>query len=401
VRYWRIGIAVGVLLGTVALGAGAATYRRAHPSGTAARAAVTSTAAPAASPSGRRPIPRPADGTKIRELVVGDERSCALYIDGTVVCWGPSERSVTPVPEDPAPRRVEGVTDAVALVIGDHHGCVLDSAGRVTCWGYCDLACKAGQGAVLYAKPTLLADVPPLTIMAGDGYGDTTCGVGSEDERLHCWGVMSASATWFGDPVPPHVQHYVADELTSKGRYARFAHAGAVEIMTSGVGMSCTRFRDGHTRCFSDGITDGANMPFKSLEAPKDPVARMSGTLSQACFVLVSGDVECHSTDGVLRPPFGKPVRTAACAGDAICATAVDGSLLCQRYEWPGGGYRNVAGREREATYEARVREVGGRVRAIAASTYRFCALRDDDAVYCWDGYSGSPVERIALPATT
>jgi hypothetical protein len=304
------------------------------------------------------------------------------------------------VPEDPAPRRLEGVTDAVALIVGDEHGCVLDGAGRVTCWGYCDRACKAEQGATLYAKPTLLADVPPLTTMVGDGYGDTACGVGSEDERLHCWGVVSASATWFGDPVPPHVFHYVADDLSSKGRYARGANAGAVEMMTSGVGMACTRFRDGHTKCFSDGITDGESKPFESLAAPTAPVARMSGTLLQACFVLVSGEVECHSTDGILRPPFGKRVRTAASAGSDICASAVDGSLLCQRYDWAPGGNRNIAMLQREATYEPRVRDVGRPVRAIVSGTHRFCVLRDDDAVYCWDTYGDTAPERIALPAT-
>ena len=126
----------------------------------------------------------------------------------------------------------------------------------------------------------------------------------------------------------------------------------------------------------------------------------VSGTFSQACFVLVSGDVECHSTDGVLRPPFGKPMRTAAAAGNAVCATAVDGSLLCQRYEWGVGGNRNIARLQPEATYQARVRGVGGRVRAIAGGTHRFCVLRDDDAVYCWDEYGDTAPERIALPAT-
>jgi hypothetical protein len=389
VNYRSIGVVTGILLTTVALGAGAAVYGRAHP------------AAAASSTSGRRPTPRPADGRKIRDLVGGEGRSCAIYTNGSVACWGASQRSSTGAPEeDPAPRRIEGVTDAVEVVVGDDHGCVLDGAGRVTCWGYCDMACKAGNGPVLFAKPTLLVDVPPLTTMGGDGYGDTTCGVGADDQELHCWGVMSASATWFGDPVPPHVYHYAPADFTSKGRFARGAHAGAVELMSSSVGMVCTRFRDGHTRCFSDGITDGENMPFTSLEAPKAPVARMSGTFSQACFVLVSGDVECHSTDGILRPPFGKPARAVANDGSTVCAAAVDGSLMCQHYEWLAGGNRNIGRRERQATYEARVRDVGGPVRAIVSGYSRFCALRDDDAVYCWNEYGDAAVERIALPAT-
>lgn len=388
-KYRRIGVITGVLLTTIALGAGAAAYGRSHPG------AVT-----ASSRSGRRPTPRAADGRKVRDLVAGGGRSCAIYTNGKVACWGASERASASEPEDPTPHWIEGVNDAVALVIGDDHGCVLDAVGRVACWGYCDIACKAGNGPILFAKPTLLVDVPPLSTMVGDGYGDTACGVGADDEELHCWGVMSASATWFGDPVPPHVYHYAPGDFTAKGRFARGAHAGAVELMTSSVGMACTRFRDGHTKCFSDGITDGENMPFKSLEAPKDPVARMSGNFSQACFVLVSGDVECHSTDGILRPPFGKPARTVADAGSTVCATAVDGSLLCQHYDWPSGGDRNIARLQRQATYETYVRNVGGPVRAIVSGSNRFCALRDDDAVYCWNEYGDAAPERIALPAT-
>jgi hypothetical protein len=380
----------GVLLITVA-GAGAATYRRAHAAGSSA----------SASASGRRPTPRPADGTKIREIVAGESRSCALYMNGTVVCWGESERTGTGPHDDPSPRPIEGLTDAVAVTIGDSHGCALDAAGRVTCWGYCDLACQNGNGPLLFAKPTLIAELPPLTTMGSETYEDATCGVGADDEELHCWTVMSAGATWFGDPVPARIFVYGAELMRERnGRFARGAHAGAVDLVSSSMGVSCARFRDDHARCWSEGMTDGDHLPFASLEAPRAAVARMAAGIPETCFVLVSGDVECHSTDGILRVPFGKPMRTAAAAGNAVCGTAVDGSLLCQRYDWQPGGDRNIARLQRGATFEPHVRDVGGPARAIVSGRHHFCVLRADDAVYCWNEYDRAAPERVALPAT-
>ena len=392
-KYRRIGVLTGVLVTTVALAAGAAGYRRAHPGRTAAATAATAAAA-----AGRRPAATPAGGKTIRELAAGDDQTCALYTHGSVVCWGAARYDAPLGTADESPHRLAGVTGAVAVSVGDTHGCVLDGDGVVSCWGYCDPACRAGTGPLLFAKPTRVADVPRLSTIVADALGDTTCGVGAEDEELHCWGSMSASVTWFGDPVGPRLYHY-GPELGGKGRFARGAHAGAVELMTSSMGASCARFPGGLARCWSDGMTDGEGKPHASLEAPREPVARMAGGFLQGCFVLVSGKVECHSTDGILRPPFAELVTTAAAAGNAICATGRSGSLLCVRYAFEPRGDGNVARLQRGATFEARARDVGGPARAVVSGTHHFCVLREDDAVYCWDEYGVADPVRVALPA--
>jgi len=357
---------------TLAVAGGAASYRRAQASN--AQAGV-----PAALP-GRRPVPTPATGKTIRELAAGDKQTCALYTNGTVVCWGEDpRRGPTGAAEIVPPRRIEGVTGAVAIAVGDSHACVLDADGRVSCWGYCDVACQAGNGPLLFAKATPVAIVPRLAVMSVDAFGDTTCGVGAEDEELHCWGEMSATVSWFGDPIGPRLYHSgPRDFVGLTGRFEPHAHAGAVELMTSTTGMTCARFGDGHARCWSDGITNGEGKPFASLEAPREPVTRMWGSFAQGCFVLASGGVECHSSDGVIRPELGPGARaaTAAAAGNSICVTTADGSLVCQPH----------------------ARNVEGRARSVVSGTHRFCVLREDDAVYCWDEYTSSGPERVALP---
>jgi hypothetical protein len=386
VKYRPIAVLAGVLVTAVALGAGAVAARR-HPGHVAAFAGG----------SARRPVPSPAAGKTIRDLVAGDERTCALYTNGSVVCWGAFRRGAPAALGDVAPRRVRGVTGAVAVSVGDTHGCVLDAEGRVSCWGYCDPACQAGSGPLIFPETTQLTDVPRLTTMVSEQIGDTTCGVGADDQELHCWGPMSAGVTWFGDPVGPRLYHY-GHELGGRGRFASGAHAGAVELMSAGYGSSCARYAGGVTRCWSDGLTNGENKPFASLDAPREPVARMWGSFSQQCFVLVSGAVECHSTDGILRLPFAQRAVSAAAAGSAVCATTVSGGLLCERYSWDSARDRYGADLSRGATFETRARAVGGTARLVVAGTHHFCVLRDDDAVYCWDEYGVGDPERVELP---
>ena len=366
-KYGRFGIAAALVVTTLAVAGGAASYRRAQPSRPAALL-------------GRRPVPTPATGKIIRELAAGEDQTCALYTNGTAVCWGSDPSTgLTGRAVPVAPHRIEGVTDAVAIAVGNAHGCVLDADGRVSCWGYCDMACRAGNGPLLYSKARRVEIVPRLAVMSVDTFGDTTCGVGAEDEELHCWGVMSATVSWFGDPVAARLYHSgPRDFVGLRGRFEPHAHAGAVELMTSTTGVSCARFADNHARCWSDGITNGEGKPFASLEAPREPVTRMWGAFAQGCFVLASGGVECHSSDGVIRPSLGSHGRavSAAAAGNTICATTSDGSLVCQPHP----------------------RDVGGSVRAVISGTHHFCVLREDDAVYCWDEYGEARPARVALP---
>ena len=374
VKYGGFVVAAALVVTTLGVAGAAASHRR-------ARAGVADFRDPAPL-NLRRPVPTPAEGKTIRELAAGDEQTCALYTNGTVVCWGaekPSYAADSRPPDTFVPRRIEGVWNAVALAVGDSHGCVLDADGRLSCWGYCDMACHAGNGPVLLTKATRVEIVPRLAAMAVDSFGDTTCGVGGEDEALHCWGEQSATVSWFGDPVGPRLYHFGPTDVSAPtGRYAPHAYAGAVELMSASSGVSCARFGDGRAHCFSEGMTNGEGKPFASLAAPREPVTRMGGNLAQGCFVLASGGVECHTTEGVTRPDLGPHARavTVAAAGNSICATTEDGALVCQPH----------------------ARAVEGRVRAVVSGTHHFCALREDDAVYCWDEYRDSSPERVALP---
>ena len=170
--------------------------------------------------------------------------------------------------------------------------------------------------------------------MNAEGVGGLTCGIGADDEELHCWGAALMSVNWFGDPVAPAIYTFGPGLPYGGRRHERGAHAGAVELAAAASSHQCARYGDDRVRCWSEGVTDGEGKPFASLEAPKQPVSWMSGSFFQMCFVLRGGAVECHSTDGILRLPSGPPARTVASAGHTVCITTFDGALKCQRHIW-------------------------------------------------------------------
>ena len=73
-------------------------------------------------------------------VAVGRESACALHRDGGVSCWGSNISGQLgddgAVPHFYFPRRVQGVSDVVAISIGLSATCAVHSNGRVTCWGW-------------------------------------------------------------------------------------------------------------------------------------------------------------------------------------------------------------------------------------------------------------------------
>lgn len=345
-----------------------------------------------AEPASRRPVPRPVSaGQRIRELAAGDEATCALYSNGTVTCWTvPDNRTHVLVgsPDPTAPRPIPGVTGAVAIAVGGDHACTLDAEGRASCWGYGEHSYERGKGAALVPAATRIPNIPPLRAIAATTVDDRTCGIGIADEELHCWGGVATG--WFGASGQRDIQPVPSGGLGA-GTAAEYRGAVALTIAQA---SQCARYDDDSARCWSDHVSDGEGKHLASLDAPPGRVRFMTRSHFQQCFVLRSGDVECHSTDGVLRPELARPARTVAASAHVVCATGEDGSLVCAVFRWPDRRADGAALPE----YERLERDLGGPVRSVVAGTFSFCALREDDAVFCWAGYGRGEIERIPLP---
>lgn len=73
------------------------------------------------------------------QVSASDTHTCARMTDGTLDCWGGSNSIGHLGYEDTAgvyrPRKVEGLTDVVAVAVGTLSTCALSKDGRVRCWG--------------------------------------------------------------------------------------------------------------------------------------------------------------------------------------------------------------------------------------------------------------------------
>ncbi len=80
-------------------------------------------------------------GSALRDFVqvaVGTRHGCGRKQDGTLMCWGQSNRLGNGASSSEAQRfasEVRDVDDAIELAAGGSHTCVRRRSGQVQCWG--------------------------------------------------------------------------------------------------------------------------------------------------------------------------------------------------------------------------------------------------------------------------
>lgn len=135
----------------------------------------------------------------IAAIASGGEHSCAATSGGDVYCWGANDQMQlgSSGGDSAAPRKVAGVSGAMALAAGDDHTCALLGGGGVVCWGAND----AGQLGTGQTGAAALAGSPVSSIggvkalAAGDRH---TCAIDSDDS-VYCWGDNGMSQVLDGE----------------------------------------------------------------------------------------------------------------------------------------------------------------------------------------------------------
>jgi hypothetical protein len=335
------------------------------------------------------PGPEAVDGHRVRSLSAAGDHFCALYMNGTVACWGATARPALGLSGDPdVPVRVPDIRGATELALGDCHGCALGPDGKVACWGYrvppsperhdadtgevaeaaLDLRSCTDAVPLFAARPVLVRDLPKMRLLSASADSAFTCGV-SASEQLECWGAWSA---------PGSAQVTMTHQALGGGGAgsggagggddATPSLAGAVELAYGA--FPCARFTDGRARCWPR--TKGA----PAVTAPPAPVVSVAGAwgLDERCFALASGAVQCRAGDGVVDIPGEHAAKSVAMAVPEVCATHADGAIACFTYDARPGS----------ATATPLVRTLRAKVRSLAAGRDTLCALLDDDGVQCW-----------------
>ena len=294
-------------------------------------------------------------GTSYTQVSAGQEHTCALRSDGSVVCWGSDEYGELRVPAD------ERFT---AIAAGENYTCGLRPDGTTACWGS-DLDFPEHWPEEMrnhaYLPPFPPEDERFTAIAAGRG---NTCGLRT-DGSVTCW-----------DP------------------FRGFTPFGTERVVAIDAGRAavCGLRSEGRAICDPAG-----SEPPPGIEN----LVAVSVGLLHICGLHSDGRVLCWGIDfaGQLSPPEDGPFTDVAAGRFHTCALRQDGSAVCWGYDLERAS--EAIGQPKRAedtdhglgslewmfTSPRTDPPAGVKFTAITAGTFHTCGLRRDGGISCW-GYN-------------
>jgi len=181
------------------------------------------------------------DGTRSRRsqeqflaVAAGGDHTCAITLDGELVCWGHNGLNQLEVPPG----------TFVQISAGTDHTCAVSTEGDLACWG-----------SNIYGR----ADAPVGQFIAVSAADDHTCAL-RLNGSIECWGWDILDRL---DPPP-----------------------GAFTALDTGSLTSCGLRRSGSVECW------GANW-YGLNEPPPGPFTQISVSNTHACGLRDSGELDC------------------------------------------------------------------------------------------------------------
>jgi len=320
------------------------------------------------------PLPVP-----IRQLSLGAFRSCALRVDGVVLCWGASATGPFKTELALLPAVLREPADIVELSLGTAHHCARQLGGRAVCWGS-NIRGELGDG----TRTDRRSPAPPagLGVVTQIATGELhTCAL-RPGGSVACWGAGYPVGTTSDpladsedDQLVPRTVTGVTDAIALAARYKTCALrvdgtvicwgegllvpeavGGLAAIVEIGLGMShgCARRNDGAVLCWGDNhsgqLGDGSTA--KSDEPVLVPtlgaVAQIAVGQIHSCALRNSGTVVCWGANN--HAQLGNGTST------------IDGYTPCPPTE--ALGLSDIV--------------------EIASGLFHVCARRRDNAVFCW-----------------
>lgn len=336
------------------------------------------------------------DSEAATDVSAGGAHTCAVLADGSVWCWGSDDAGrlgdgiVEEPLLDPVPSRVVGIDDAVAISAGSAHSCAVLVDGSVWCWGF-GMGGQLGNGRAVFDAPAPVRVVgidDAVAVSAGHAHSCAVLGDGS----VSCWGwdgLWEMIDGLLAVPWPPPSSTTV-----------RIDDAVAV---SAGGHHSCAVLADGSVWCWSGLLGGNAMPPYDSVPSQVvgvgDAVAVSAGW-QHSCAVLADGSVSCWGWDnvgelgrgavgdlGLLELP-GSVARIDDAVGisagfEHTCAVLVEGSVSCWGSDRGGALGDGFVGDPLEDPLPDAVAGVDDVV-AVSAGGRHSCAVLVDGSVSCW-----------------
>ncbi|ACY13690.1 RCC1 domain-containing protein [Haliangium ochraceum] len=309
----------------------------------------------------------------VRQLVAGNNHTCALLESGLMYCWGDNQYgqlgyNTTEGLGDGEPVTSFGYVTlgglATRIAAGGDHTCAILEGGALRCWGK-NAQGQLGRGSVenigddenvyLRGNVDLGAGVEVVDIALG---GYHTCAL-LADGAVRCWGYNAYGQLGYGNTEQQGDTESIAD-------LENVSLPGPVRKIVAGLAHTCVLLKNNNRlRCWGHGGEGRLGYGFRPSNN------------------LYVGDQPSEIPINLLDVPTGADVTDVIAGSQHTCALLSSGDLKCWG-EGSGGvlGYGNSS--DRSGPDEESVGLGGASAYQIAAGAYHTCALRSTGAARCW-----------------
>ena len=182
----------------------------------------------------------------IQNISAGNEYSCVLLSNGSVLCWGYNvygQLGIGNTTNMYSPVFVNGITTATAISLGGSNACALLSNGSVMCWGSNDYGQLGIGNTTNMYSPVFVNGISTAIAVSTSNSGWHTCAVLSNHSVL-CWGYNTRGGLGNGNTTKMYSPVFVIGLTT------------AVAVAT-GNSHSCALLANNTMMCWGDNF-DGA-----------------------------------------------------------------------------------------------------------------------------------------------
>lgn len=304
----------------------------------------------------------------VTAITAGDAHTCALTLEGTVLCWGDNTDKQLGIAAgfSATPVVIAGLTGSItALVAGERHTCALNSDGGVMCWG--GIASKDGSRAKV-ATPIMALESGATAIAAGASH---TC-ILTTKRGVKCWGDNRFGQLGSDDQLAFLAQPGEVTGLTGADADS------AVAAIAAGGKTTCALTVTGVVKCWGtlgDGFPTGQS--WRASEVLRGASA-ITVASDHVCALDAIGVLKCRGVNWSDDKSIfnGTGVQMSAGAQGYHCAVSTMGKVACwttqggNDWDWIGG----VAAFDQDGTAAV----------SVATGTAHACVLTAIGVVKCW-----------------
>jgi alpha-tubulin suppressor-like RCC1 family protein len=324
------------------------------------------------------------DDCGVSDMALGYDHSCAIRVDGTLLCWGLNDSGQlgdgTRV-SSARPVLVEALSGVVDVGVGRIATCAVLVDGDVWCFG---------EGAVSSAS-CLPGDICPDPVRKEGASGRIAVEAGSDHfcalsgVAVSCWGANGVGQLGIGDntdnDTPTAVSGLASPVQLSSLSATTCALSDAGEVACWGAGLSGQ-------------LTTGADGNAPVAIGGLDPVDIVATGGQHVCALRPTGDVWCWGrndlgqvgdadTSDHLTPTavLGLTGTADLCAGAQHTCTIIEGGgVVC----WGGNQHGQLGNGTYDDSHQpVEVTDIIGAT-AVFCGEYHTCAVLGDATAWCW-----------------